>query len=263
MAVFGRDRLGFEVGKRLLPPRAATRMPIVPWRIRDGLLVLGGGLLFLVAALIATLGVFELQADTADEGARAAISTLVSTGFFLFMLWMIWMFIVRRYHSSWRTLGLRAVSWQWLAAVPFIYALLTFLFVLMFRGMVTLFGPTVHWPAPLTTATVSATQQPVLEALVIVTGVILTPVVEELVFRGVIYQALRRTMPVSSATVISAVIFAAMHLNIVLFIPLTAMGIVLALVYERSNSLLPTILVHACNNGIILLIIAGSQPTTL
>jgi membrane protease YdiL (CAAX protease family) len=82
--------------------------------------------------------------------------------------------------------------------------------------------------------------------------------VEELLFRGVLYQALRRRMPVGSAILISALIFSAMHLSLVLFIPFTLMGIILAAVYERSGSLIPTILLHACNNGIILLVIAGN-----
>jgi membrane protease YdiL (CAAX protease family) len=171
---------------------------------------------------------------------------------------MIRLLIVQRYRCSWRTLGLRSVGWQWLAAVPFVYALLTFAFVVMFRLMVLLLGPATHWPQPLTSTTVDATQQPVLEALVILSGVVLAPLVEELLFRGVLYQALRRSMPVGSAALISAVVFAAMHFNLLLFVPLALMGVVLALVYERSGSLLPTILVHACNNGIILLFSIGS-----
>jgi membrane protease YdiL (CAAX protease family) len=124
--------------------------------------------------------------------------------------------------------------------------------------MVAVFGPATHWPAQLTPETLAATQQPALEALVIITGTILTPLVEELLFRGVLYQALRRSLPVSGATVLSAMIFALMHLNVVMFIPLLVMGLILALVYEWSGSIVPTILLHACNNGIMLLILLGT-----
>jgi membrane protease YdiL (CAAX protease family) len=223
---------------------------------------MAAGLGFLVAALITTLGVFELQAgDLTASGPRAAISTGVSAGFFAFLLWMIYLVVVKRHRCSWRALGLRSVGWQWLAVVPFVFALLTFSYVLMLRGMVALFGPSVHWPKPLTSTTLAATHQPILEILVIFTGVVLTPLAEELLFRGVLYQALRRTMPVGSAALFSALIFAGMHLSIVLFVPLALMGFVLALLFERSGSLIPTILVHACNNGIILLIIAGGNSS--
>jgi membrane protease YdiL (CAAX protease family) len=245
-------------GRPLLPP-AATRNPPVPWSVRDGVLVLAGGLLFLVAALFVTLGYFELQsADAGPDSLRAAISACVSAAFFLFLLWAIRVLIVKRYRCSWRTLGMRQVAWQWLAAVPIIYAILTFAYVLLYRGMVGIFGPAAHWPAQLTPETLAATQQPALEALVIITGTVLTPLVEELLFRGVLYQALRRTLPVSTATLISAIIFALMHLNVVMFVPLLVMGVILALVYEWSGSIVPTMLLHACNNGIMLLIILGS-----
>ena len=47
-----------------------------------------------------------------------------------------------------------------------------------------------------------------------------------------------------------------MHLSLVLFIPFVLMGFMLGLVFEWSGSLIPTILLHACNNGIILLFMA-------
>jgi uncharacterized protein len=265
VAVFGpraRRVIPLAPGGRVPAPFTATRRPPALWKVRDALLVMVAGFLFLATALITTLGLFELQQGNphATEP-RAAISTLVSTLFFLFLLWMMYIVVVKRYRCSWRMLGMRSVAWQWLAAVPFVFALLTFSYVLMLRGMVAIFGPTVQWPKPLTSTTVAATQQPLLEALVVLTGVVLTPLAEELLFRGVLYQALRRSMPVGSAAVLSALIFAAMHLSVVLFVPLTLMGIVLAIVFERSGSIIPTILIHACNNGIILLIIAGGATT--
>src|SRR5579871_359198 len=215
MAVLGpgvRRPLAGGDGRR--PPLllSATRMPAAPWRVRDAFMVLGSGLLLLATALVVTLGLFELQAaNVQDTTTKDTISTVVAAGYFLFLFWMIRLLIVQRYRCSWRTLGLRSVGWQWLAAVPFVYALLTFAFVVMFRLMVLLLGPATHWPQPLTSTTVDATQQPVLEALVILSGVVLAPLVEELLFRGVLYQALRRSMPVSSAALISALVFAAMH----------------------------------------------------
>jgi len=220
---------------------------------------MGAGLVFLATALITGLGVYELQGGSpGDTNSRAVVEALVFGGFYVFLLGVIYVVIVHRFRSSWRTLGLRTVSWQWLAAVPFLFAALTFCYVLMFRGAEAVLGPTTQWPQPLKPSTIDATHLPVTEALVILTNVFLTPLAEELLFRGVLYQALRRTMPVGSAVVLSALIFAAMHLSVVLFIPFVLMGAVLALVYERSGSLVPTILLHACNNAIVLLIYVGA-----
>ncbi|HVC80330.1 MAG TPA: CPBP family intramembrane glutamic endopeptidase [Chloroflexota bacterium] len=253
-------RRAIALGARAPLPVAATRRPPVPWKARDAFAILAAGLAFLLASLIVTLGLFELQsADAHDTNTKDLISTIVQLAFFLLLLWLMWMLIVKRYRCDWRMLGLRAAGWQWVAAVPLIFAFLLFADVVMFHGMVAIFGPAAHWPTVLTSTTIDSAQQPGLDVLSIGTGVILTPLAEELLFRGVLYQGLRRTMPMGAAALVSALVFAGMHFTLVLFIPFTVMGLVLAWLYERSGSLFPGMLVHACNNGIILVIIVGSQ----
>ncbi len=244
------------------PVLAATRRPPATWKVRDAIFIMGAGMAFLLAALVMSLGVFELQGSAFDDSeSRAALGTFVSAAFALFLLWMIDVVVVRRYRCGWRHLGMRSVSWQWLVAVPFVFTLLTLCYVLMLLGAVAVWGRTVHWPSVLTTPTIDATHVPVLEAMVIISNVLLTPISEELLFRGVLYQALRKSMPAGTAVLTSALIFAVMHLSVVMFIPFVLMGIVLALVFEWSGSLVPTILLHACNNGIILLLYAGQTGT--
>src|SRR5579871_1899522 len=99
---------------------AATRRPAAIWKVRDAFLILCCGLLFLLVALIVSLGLAALQnVDAQSTTPRALISTVVSTSFYLFLLWMIWLLIVQRYRIEWRVLGLRMSGWQWLAVVPF------------------------------------------------------------------------------------------------------------------------------------------------
>jgi membrane protease YdiL (CAAX protease family) len=261
MAVTGpRVRRAVPIGSGgRTPVLAATRRPPASWKVRDALYIMGGGLAFLLAALVTSLGVFELQGSAfSDSESRAALSAFVFTAFYLFLLWMIYVVVVHRYRCNWRMIGVRPVTWQWLAAVPVLLALLTLCYVLMLKGAVAIWGPTVQWHTGLTkSSTEVATHVPLLEAIVIVNNVVLTPISEELLFRGVFYQALRRTMPVGSAIAVSAVVFALMHMSLVMFVPFVLMGVLLGLVFEWSGSLIPTILLHACNNGIILLLIAG------
>jgi len=79
------------------------------------------------------------------------------------------------------------------------------------------------------------------------------PVVEETVFRGVLYRWLRGVLPVGTAMVASAAIFAVAHATTLLFLPLFGLGVLLAWVYARSGSIWPGVLVHALFNlaGII------------
>ncbi|HEX6537562.1 MAG TPA: CPBP family intramembrane glutamic endopeptidase, partial [Candidatus Dormibacteraeota bacterium] len=83
---------------------------------------------------------------------------------------------------------------------------------------------------------------------------------EETIFRGFVYGWLNKVAPVGFAVVISGAIFGAAHLVLLLFIPLWAVGIVLALMYRSSNSLWPGALVHALFNlpGIIAILSASS-----
>ena len=79
------------------------------------------------------------------------------------------------------------------------------------------------------------------------------PIVEETVFRAVLYRWLRGVLPVGVAMVLSGAVFAAAHAVTLLFLPLLGLGILLAWIYERSGSIWPGVTVHALFNlvGII------------
>jgi len=77
------------------------------------------------------------------------------------------------------------------------------------------------------------------------------PFFEELTFRGFIFNALRRYMPVWVAVALSAIVFGFSHWqpgNSGAIVPLAAGGAVLALVYYRTGSLIASMLTHATFN---------------
>jgi len=77
-------------------------------------------------------------------------------------------------------------------------------------------------------------------------------VCEEVLFRGLLLQLLRRRAGWRSAIVWSAVLFALYHLNPVVLLPVCLVGMYLALLVWRSGSLYPAIVAHALNNGLAL-----------
>jgi hypothetical protein len=87
---------------------------------------------------------------------------------------------------------------------------------------------------------------------IVVLVCILVPVGEEMFFRGFVYGALRR-WGVAVAVALSSLFFAAVHQQVVHFLPIAVLGVILALVYERTGSLLPAMLIHAANNIVALL----------
>jgi len=97
---------------------------------------------------------------------------------------------------------------------------------------------------------------------VVVTAVVLAPLAEELVFRGVLLRALARRYPGWPATVGSAAAFALAHLldaNAGLAVPaLFVMGLVLARMVQASGRLGGAVAAHAGFNllSVLLLFIA-------
>jgi len=83
--------------------------------------------------------------------------------------------------------------------------------------------------------------------------VVVLPTCEELLFRGALYGGLRRVLHPVAAVVISALLFGVAHGNVTtLLLPVTALGVALALLYERTASLTVPILFHALHNGLTL-----------
>lgn len=80
--------------------------------------------------------------------------------------------------------------------------------------------------------------------------VVLTPIVEEVFFRGLIYTRLKSGMPTVIAAIFSAVIFGVMHGEIIWMLYTFAVGLMLVWVFEKTKSLLACIVVHAANNGL-------------
>ncbi len=82
---------------------------------------------------------------------------------------------------------------------------------------------------------------------------LITPFLEELLHRGVVYGRLRRMMGFVPSLVVSALIFAILHFNIVQFIYAFLLGLVFALFVEKSGRLYPAVLAHIVANGLAVL----------
>lgn len=82
---------------------------------------------------------------------------------------------------------------------------------------------------------------------------VLAPFIEELMFRGLLYGWLRHRFSVLVGVIGSALLFAAYHFDLPGFWQYFFIGIVLAVAYERSRSLLVTTAIHGMWNGWIIL----------
>ena len=89
------------------------------------------------------------------------------------------------------------------------------------------------------------------------TLVLVAPITEELLFRGIILRGLLGRFRPGVAILLSALLFGMMHVNPWQAIPTTVLGAIYAWFYVRSGSLWPGIVAHAMNNFLFLLVITG------
>ena len=77
---------------------------------------------------------------------------------------------------------------------------------------------------------------------------VLIPILEECLYRGVIFRRLRDLMDAKKAILFSALIFAVVHGNIVQFLYAFVFGLILSYVYETFESIKAPIVLHCAAN---------------
>ena len=95
-------------------------------------------------------------------------------------------------------------------------------------------------------------RRPQVLALTALLVCVVAPVAEELLFRGVLYPAFRRKMSRLAAMLASGAAFSLVHTNVVGFLPILALGCLLAYLYERTGSLVGPLAVHIVHNSFLL-----------
>lgn len=98
---------------------------------------------------------------------------------------------------------------------------------------------------------------------------LIAPVVEEMLFRGILLRAFLERYPRGAAISYSALYFGAAHLNIYQFFLAFPLGLLLGWLYERSRSLVPCIALHAALNTTVVVLeitkdaAASQDPSTV
>lgn len=178
----------------------------------------------------------------ADSGLLAQ-QGLVWLGLTLALLMALWR------GRGWHVLG--RGNWTWGRTIGACLGGTVFLRIL-------LLGYTAIWPeavsselasfSPQTKQLCAELAQQFGPAGLIVAIAVLVPVLEELLFRGVLLQALAKHIPFGWANATQAALFAAIHENVRIFPFFFAFGIVCGILARRSGGLAAAMALHACNN---------------
>lgn len=85
--------------------------------------------------------------------------------------------------------------------------------------------------------------------------VIIVPVFEEIIFRGVLFRGLRKHIAFVPTMIVVSIVFAVAHLQWNLALDTFALSLALCWLLEKSNSLIPSITLHALKNSVAFLIL--------
>jgi membrane protease YdiL (CAAX protease family) len=207
----------------------------VPWSLFDTWL--GVGLLVLVnIGLLAALFVFQENAQQLAQNAGILLAE------FVYLLPVILILGVRRIH--WRHLGFGGFSMNTLGLGC---GLLMAAYGLILLHNAALYYLGVDTQGEQILKIFSELESPIWFVLV---AVVLAPLVEEIFFRGFLFQGFRQRYGWKGGVLLSSFIFGAAHLDPVAFLPTFVLGAVIAYIYHRSNSLWPGIILHVLVNAL-------------
>jgi membrane protease YdiL (CAAX protease family) len=192
--------------------------------------LLMGGLLLLVGVITPFLQLPSLSI------------TLLVTTFEAALLLPPWLIIIRGHRGSWSHLGFRRFHPAYLLLAGGLL-LVSFIINLLWSLLLVPFGLETQ---PEVLPIFGGGSQGLILALV--AGGLITPLAEETFFRGFLFANLREYHGPLRAMVTTALLFALFHFTPTAFVPLFFLGCFLALLYHLSESLLPSILLHAAMN---------------
>jgi membrane protease YdiL (CAAX protease family) len=154
-------------------------------------------------------------------------------------------FTARYRKPVWMSLGWRRVPMH-----PGVYALLGVLLALAVDGLLTL----LHTPE------VKSPVEGLINSrftlfVVAVMAVVAAPIFEEAVFRGFLQPLFSRTLGTIAGIIITAALFGVLHWTEYSGVwqyaaAITILGIVFGWIRARTNSLVPSTIMHACHNGV-------------
>jgi len=248
--IFIRQRSPGDLLERSLSP------PTISWSVWDALkvviLFLSFGYLIAIAEAAVIAPIFP-----AIKSNERIISIVNTTLLDIIAVSMVFYFTISTYRHRIQDLGLtvknffKNISYGVLAYISVIPFLIIALIVTVFFTNLFKYRPA---PQPILEIFMKEEKQTILAYMTLFVAVV-GPVMEEIFFRGFLYNAIKKETGVRWAILISACLFSFLHAHVVGILPILVLGILLAYLYEKTGSLVSSITVHIIHNLIMVLLI--------
>jgi membrane protease YdiL (CAAX protease family) len=203
--------------------------------------------IFIVLQVIAAGILFGIESDPTDEAEQltALLATLAADGVALVAipLWLLGgripgLAAIRLHKPTWSAIG-----WGFAGLV------LSYIALGIYLGVVAVLGIDALEPVS-SIDDDSIYRNAYLVALTGVVVVFVAPIAEEIFFRGFLIGGITRRWSLIPAVAVSAIIFAAIHIDVGSLIPFAIIGVVFAYIYLRSGNLASSIVAHMLFNTI-------------
>jgi len=223
-----------------------------PWTTAEGVVILlGFVLLFFGATYVHMLWVehtIGFAAYLGEERSFPMMHFVFTQGYkAVAIMLVIWFLALKRKKISWPTLGFRPCHLRWLY---WALALAAIAFVLRIGLSKILIYGMPEW-AKMAAPPASLHGENIFSiALFLIMTVLITPVVEEIFFRGFLFQWMASRRPIWLAAIISAVMFGVSHIVPAQVISAIFAGLLIVYIFVASGSIWPAIVFHITNNAL-------------
>ncbi|MDP2674099.1 MAG: CPBP family intramembrane metalloprotease [Dehalococcoidia bacterium] len=226
------------------PPDSGGR---TPWGYADMAMAIGiviGGTILVALPAAAVAALIAGGSDVTSDDAALAVLLGANLLLELFLLVAVALFTVRKYKVSWAMVGLRLPErggW-WLPLALLGGALVV---IWTYFAIIAALGA-----EPSSNIPDEAFDSVPLTVLVGILSLALAPVMEETFFRGFLFGGLRGRWGFFFAALSTGFLFSLAHVDPLVFIPFTAVGMIFAWGYVYSGSILAPMIAHLLFNSI-------------
>ena len=232
-----------EINVELPPPVPPVREPF--WSYVDLLLVVGLGFGLMIVFCLPVVMIFKSQSKFASN--LVLIAATLQAGLYAALYIAIKVDFAFRHSRKnvFRSLGWRKSTFR-LGVAAAVGIALAF--------VVSAIAELLHTP-PVNSPIEEFTKSPGALIFIVVLAISAAPFFEELFFRGFLQPLLSRTFGTIVGILLTAMLFGALHLSEYSMVwqyglAITLVGVALGYVRVRSNSLIPSTVMHACFNSV-------------
>jgi len=231
----------------------------VPWTARDVFIAVGLVILtfffafFVIEAILLALFASDPEFDPAAINDSGLAVTIL-----MVMQWVVTLAVpitylkIRGYRLSAAVLGFKRTRFWPAAGWLFVVLAATSFLQVGYGWLIETLAGESYLPSEVQSQEVTTLYGSSVGAFILtfIAVALITPVVEELFFRGIVHRGLEQQLGFLSGGTLSAFIFALAHIDYRLFVPIFGLGFGLAFLVHRTGSIWPSIGGHFIINSL-------------